>query len=236
MMTAEEIVKQLEDLGNDQIKRILMKHGAKEPILGVKIEELQKIRKVVKKDHDLALALFDTGIYDAQYLAGLIADEKRMTADLLRHWLATSNSGPIRGVTVAWVAAESSHGYHLAREWIGSPDEERAATGWNVLNCWIAVRPDTELDLPELERLMHHVEKVIHSERNRVRYAMTNYVISAGIYLASLTDKAVAAGERIGKVTVDMGDTDCQVPLIAPYIGKAQARGAIGKKRKTVRC
>jgi hypothetical protein len=37
-------------------------------------------------------------------------------------------------------------------------------------------------------------------------------------------------------VTVDMGDTDCKVPLIPPYIGKAQARGIIGRKRKMARC
>jgi 3-methyladenine DNA glycosylase AlkD len=226
-MTATEVLKKLEELSSDQIKRILMRHGAREPILGIKIEELQKIRKVVKKDHDLSLALFDTG---------LIADEKRMTPDQLRHWLAASNCHAISASAVAWVAAESPHGYELAREWIESPDESTAATGWNVLNSWIALRPDSALDLPELERLMERVERDIHTERNHVRYAMNNYVISAGIYLASLTEKAIAAGERIGTVTVDMGETECQVPLIAPYIGKAQARGSIGKKRKMARC
>lgn len=235
-MTAAEIVKQLEELSSDQIKRILMKHGAREPILGVKIEELQKVRKLIKKDHELSVALFDTGIYDAQYLAGLIADEKQMTPEQLKRWLATSNCRAISASAVAWIAAEGPHGYELAREWIESPDEEVASTGWSVLNSWIALKPDSDLDLTELERLMERVEREIHGERNWVRYAMNHYVISAGIYVASLTDKAIAAGERIGKVTVDMGDTECHVPLIAPYIGKAQARGSIGKKRKMARC
>lgn len=235
-MTASQILEQLEAAKSEQIKRILIKHGAKEPILGVRVEDLQKIRKVVKKDHDLALALFATGIYDAQYLAGLIADERLMTPELLRHWLSISNSRGISSSAVAWVAAEGPHGYSLAREWIESPDERTAATGWNVLNSWIALRPDSELDLAELERLVERVEREIHAERNFVRYAMNNYVIAVGIYLKTLTEKAIAAGERIGKVTVDMGDTECKVPLIPPYIAKAQARGIIGRKRKEARC
>ena len=36
--------------------------------------------------------------------------------------------------------------------------------------------------------------------------------------------------------TVDMGDTACKVPFIPDYIRKVEARGTIGKKRKTVRC
>ncbi len=235
-MTAEEALERLTEVSSDQIKRILMRHGAQEPILGVRVEDLQRIRKAVKKDHDLALSLFDTGIYDAQYLAGLIADEKSMTPELLRHWLAISNCSAISSSAVAWVAAESSHGYALAREWIEAPDERTAQTGWNVLNSWIALQPDCELDLPELERLLERVEREIHTERNMVRYAMNNYVISLGIYVASLTDKAIAAGERIGKVSVDMGETDCKVPLIPPYIAKAQTRGIIGRKRKMARC
>jgi hypothetical protein len=36
------------------------------------VEELKKIQKRIKKDYQLALDLYDTGIYDAMYLAGLI--------------------------------------------------------------------------------------------------------------------------------------------------------------------
>src|SRR5215471_12842049 len=106
-MTAAEIVKQLKPLGLPGYKKTLMSHGIKEPIFGVKIEELKKYQKRIKKDYQLALDLFATGIYDAQYLAGLIADESKMTRKDLTNWLARSNCAPVCGFTVAWVAAES---------------------------------------------------------------------------------------------------------------------------------
>ena len=38
--------------------------------------------------------------------------------------------------------------------------------------------------------------------------------------------------EKIGPVSVDMGDTACKVPYAPDYIQKVQKRGTIGKKRK----
>jgi len=35
---------------------------------------------------------------------------------------------------------------------------------------------------------------------------------------------------------VDVGGTACKVPHAPEYIRKVQARGAIGKKRKTAKC
>src|SRR3984885_6317504 len=105
-MTAAEIVQELKPLGSESIKKVLLKHGIREPVFGVKIEELKKIQKRVKKDYQLALDLYDTGIYDAMYLAGLIADDAKMTKRDLRHWAATANCPAISEYTVAWVAAE----------------------------------------------------------------------------------------------------------------------------------
>src|ERR1051325_1136911 len=110
-MTATEIMSQLEALGSESYKRILFNHGVKEPVFGVKIEELKKYQKAIKKDYQLALDLFDTGVYDAIYLAGLIADESRMTKDDLRGWLEKSTSDVVAEFAVAWVAAEGPHGW-----------------------------------------------------------------------------------------------------------------------------
>src|SRR5262245_60274887 len=67
-MTAQEIVEELRPLGIDSYKKTMLKHGAREPIFGVKIEEMKKIQKRIKKDYQLALDLYDTGISDAMYL------------------------------------------------------------------------------------------------------------------------------------------------------------------------
>src|SRR5436189_1190651 len=130
-MTAAEIIAELKTLAKDSYKKTLLRHGIPEPLLGVSIEELKKIQKRVKKDYQLALDLYETGIYDAMYLAGLIADDTKMSKKDLRGWVNKATCSALCEYTVAWVAAESPHGWELALEWIDSKKESAAAAGWS---------------------------------------------------------------------------------------------------------
>src|SRR6478672_8693271 len=109
-MNAQEILDELKSNGNESLKNTLLKHGAREPFYGVKVEYLKKIQKRIKKDYALALALYDTGVSDAMYLAGLIADDKKMTKEDLNHWVKNAYWSMLFEYTVPWVAAESNHG------------------------------------------------------------------------------------------------------------------------------
>src|SRR6185503_5224380 len=129
-MTVKEIMTQLESLGSQQIKNILLKHGVKEPFFGVKVADLKPIQKKVKKDYQLAKDLYATGNADAMYLAGLIADDEKMTKADLQTWVKQAVSQNICEYTVPWVAAGSKHGFELAMEWIDSGKEQVATAGW----------------------------------------------------------------------------------------------------------
>lgn len=234
-MTATAILDELRPLGRESYKKVLLKHGVPEPFFGVKIEELKKIQKRIKRDYQLALDLFETGNYDAQYLAGLIADDAKMTKRDLQRW-AEKACGPLSGSTVPWVAAGSPHAREIALNWIESDKELIAAAGWATWTSLVAIKEDADLDLAELKRLLQRVQKEIHAAPNKVRYAMNGFVIAVGSYVQSLTALARQTGEKIGPVTVDMGDTACDVPFAPEYIDKVAARGSIGKKRKTAKC
>jgi 3-methyladenine DNA glycosylase AlkD len=234
-MTAQAILDELKPLGSENYKRVLLNHGAKEPCFGVKIEELKTIQKRVKTNYQLALDLYDTGVYDAMYLAGLIADDARMTRKDLQRWVEKA-CDPLIGSTIPWVTAGSRHGWAVALEWIDSAEELIAAAGWAALGSLVAIKPDDQLDGEHLKKLLDRVHKTIHRSPNAVRYAMNSFVIAVGAYVQSLTRVAIDTAERTGPVKVDMGDTACQVPFAPDYIRKIEQRGAIGKKRKTVKC
>lgn len=235
-MTAAEVIDRLRPLGTESYKKVMRNHGVQEPFFGVKISDLKKFQKQIKQDYQLALDLYDTGNYDAMYLAGLVADDARMTKKDLRGWLKNATSPPLAEYTVAWVATGSPHGPDLAREWIDSRDENTAVAGWSTLSSLVSVRPDADLDMAELKKLLQRVRKTIHKSPNRVRYAMNGFVISVGCYVRELTELAREVGEQIGPVEVDMGDTACEVPYAPEYIDKVKKRGTIGKKRKSAKC
>ena len=59
-MNAKSILKELEALGNENYKKLLFKnYGVREPCFGVKIGDMKKIQKRIKKDYQLALDLYD---------------------------------------------------------------------------------------------------------------------------------------------------------------------------------
>jgi 3-methyladenine DNA glycosylase AlkD len=235
-MTAKEILEEIKPLGSDGYTRVIFNHGVKEPCFGVKVGDLQKIVKRIKRDYQLALDLYDTGIYDAMYLAGLIADDARMTRKDLQHWVANAYYRPLCGSTVAWVAAGSPHGWELGLEWIDSKTPLIAVAGWATLGSLVSIKDDTQLDLAELKRLLQQVQKTIHQAPDVVRYQMNSFIIAVGSYVQALTDAALQIAEKIGPVMADLGNNSCQVPFAPDYIRKVQQRGTIGKKRKTAKC
>lgn len=235
-MTKDEVMSELKKKGSESIKKIFLNHGANGPLYGVKIGDLKMIQKKVKKDHELAMQLFATGNYDAMYLAGLIADESKMSRKDIQQWAEGSHSNGISEYTVAWVAAESDHGWELGIKWIDSPKERIASAGWNTLSGVIAMKPDNELDIATIKKLLQRISKEIHSAPNRVRYTMNGFVIGEGCYMKELTKVAIEAAKKIGDVYVDMEGTACKVPSAADYIKKMEAKGYIGKKKKTVKC
>ena len=80
------------------------------------------------------------------------------------------------------------------------------------------------------------MQQTIHQAPNEVRKHMNGFVIALGSYVQPLKNLAIQTGEKIGPVTVDVGNTACQTPFAPDYIRKVEKRGAIGKKRKTAKC
>lgn len=235
-MTIQEIIPQLEALGQEGTKKILLKHGNQEPLFGVKIEDLKKIQKKIKKDHPLSLELFNTGIYDAMYLAALIADETRMTRADLQHWVENAQSKTIRHYTIPWIAAESAYGMELALEWIESEDERIAESGWATISNVVSITADEGLDMQLLQSLLDRIERNIHNSPNCVKQNMNSCVIAIGCFVKGLTEQARQTARAMGEITVFMGGTACKTPNAIDYIQKVADKGYIGKKKKEARC
>ena len=235
-MTTAEILLELEKFGDAQTKKTLMRHGAREPLFGVKVADLKTILKKTKKNHELSLELYKTGNSDAMYLAGLMADEKKITEAQLEEWLDQAYWFYLNEFTVPWVASETSFGFDLGLKWIKSDQERIASAGWTTLAYFARVNQDKDLDINRYSELLDQVAREIHTSQNRVRHTMNGFVIAIGTFIKDLTDKSLEIADKIGTVTVDMKGTACKVPSAKDYINKAAAQGLIGKKRTAARC
>ena len=237
MNTVDEVMFELKRLGSEQTRKTFARHGAPiEQMYGVKVGDMKTIVKKIKGNQSLAMELYETGNADAMYLAGLVADGSKMSKKHLETWAKNASWQMISEYTVPWVASESPYGRELAMKWIKSKVPKIASTGWATYSSIVAIRPDDDLDLSEIESLLTLVSEKVHQADGRVAYTMNGFVISVGSYVQPLLKKAKEIAKKIGTVKVDMGDTACKVPVATDYIAKVESMSKVGVKRKTSRC
>jgi 3-methyladenine DNA glycosylase AlkD len=238
MPTITSIMAELKKKGSEKTCQMYARHGmATKNMFGVSMADLKVIAKTIKKQQTLALELYETGNSDAMYLAGLVADGSRMTKKQLIAWAeGAANLQMISEYTVPWVTVENPEGRDLAMQWIKSKKEHFATSGWCTYSGFLAIKPDAELNLLEIESLLATIVKEINGTQNRVRYTMNNFVIAVGTYVKPLVKQAKASARQMGTVSVDLGDTACSIRPAIPQIEKIESSGRIGQKRKTIRC
>jgi len=236
MSTLTSVMKELKAKGSEKTRATYARHGIPvERSMGVSVADLKVIAKSIKGQQELAMELYATGMMEAMYLAGMVAKGSLMTRAQLNSWAkGAAGMSMVAEYTVPWVTVENAAGRELALEWMGAG--KVAPSGWCTYSGLVATVADEALDLAEIEGLLGRVVKGIDAAANRERYTMNGFVISVGTYVEPLLGAAKAAAKKLGDVSVDVGDTACEVPVAERYIAKVEGMGRVGVKRKTIRC
>ncbi|HEV8111732.1 MAG TPA: DNA alkylation repair protein [Planctomycetota bacterium] len=220
-MTLAEAMGELKKAGSEQTRKTYARHGADGPMFGVSFATLKALMKRIDVDHELALALWDTGNFDARNLAVKIVDPARMTPADLDRWARETSTSRMCGGYVGMLAAEGPHGAKKAAEWLESKDGRMRSAAWALLGQ-LTQRDETMPDA-YFEKRLAEIERTIHTAPNAEREGMNMAVIMIGCRSRALRKAALAAAKRIGKVEIDHGDTACKTPDAAQYIEKCWA-------------
>ncbi len=215
-MGLDSVMAKLESLGTAQNVKTYKRHGSGDAVFGVSFAHLNKLRKQIGDNHGLALQLWDTGNTDARSLATMVADPDELTPSQATQWMKDVTYPPHEN-EVAGVVAQTAFGLSKMRQWRKQKSEYARTTGYAILASLLKDDPDS-LEEIECERILKEIEAEIHRSPNRAKYAMVMAVIAIGVHKSELRDEAIEAGERIGAVEVDHGDTACKTPEIVSSI------------------
>ncbi len=220
-MNLQEALQQLEEMGTAQNRKVYARHGVGENMFGVSYANLNKLAKAAKRDHSLALELWETGNHDARVLAAMVADPAQADESLLETWLADLDNYVITDAFSGFVG-KTAMAQAKGEEWVGFDEEWPGRAGWHLV-AHLAMK---EPDLPDayFVACLETIEAEIHSRKNRVKDAMNSALIAIGIRNDILEGQALAAAARIGKVEVDHGETGCKTPDAADYIRRTLER------------
>ena len=217
-LSLHEVMAALQAAGSEQTRKTYARHGVTIPMFGVSFATLKTLYKQIKVDHELALALWNTGNFDARNLAVKVVDPSRMTPADLDRW-SRDPTAAMCSSYVAHVSAEGPHARACADAWLTSADANQHAMGWKLVGALAMV--DAGLDDAWFRPHLATIERDIHAVSNALRSVMNLSLIAIGCRSPALRDAATAAAQRIGKVHVDQGDTACKTPDAGPDIRKA---------------
>ncbi len=219
-MTAEQVLGELAQLGSARMKKLYMGNGAKEPLFGVATGAMKPLYKANQNHQALAMDLYDTGNYDAMYLAGMIADVKAMTEQDFEKWMDGAYFPMAANYIVAVTLAESDLAQPLAIKWIHSGEDLRMSAGWSCFEWLLGWKKDDAFQQEQMEALLKELVEGYRQAPPNTQKAMAGCLTAMGISYFPLHEKALEAAKALGEAKVE---------------GAIQ-KGKLGFKRKAVRC
>ncbi|WP_139488834.1 DNA alkylation repair protein [Brevibacillus dissolubilis] len=179
--------------------------------IGVSLTNLKTIAKTIKKNHDLALTLWQTGIHDARLLATMIEEPKQVTLDQIIHQSDDFDFWDLADKYCKNVIGKTTMSSHFIDLWKDSDIEMKKRSAYILLSGY-AGQKKTGIDDSYFESFLRVIQDSITTEKNWVKEAMIYALIGIGSRNPHLHEQALSVARHVGTIEVDYGDTSCQTP------------------------
>lgn len=132
--TIDNIVMELEQMRNPVNIAGMARFGIRtDTALGVPMPVIRKMAKEIKRDHDLALQLWQSGIHEARILAALIDDPGKVTAAQMEDWVRDFNSWDLCDQCCMNLFDKTVDAYDKAAEWCYREEEFVKRAGFVIM-------------------------------------------------------------------------------------------------------
>ncbi len=193
---AAALVARIESLGSEADRAGMARYGINvERAAGVSIYELRRIAGELGRDHELALALWATGLHEARHLAGMVDDPALVDEAQMEDWVRAFASWDLCDQVTSNLFDKTALAYAKAREWCGREPEFEKRAGFATIAA-LAVQDKAAGDEPFLE-FLELVRREAGDGRNYVKKAVNWALRNIGKRDLALHAAAVACAEEI---------------------------------------
>jgi 3-methyladenine DNA glycosylase AlkD len=193
-MTLNDALRQLESLGDEAMRAYNSKGGAGDNQFGVQLGDIRVLAKKIKTNHELALALWKTGNVDAQFLATLLIQPKKLSADEMKRMVRSIAYVRVADWLISYVVRQHPDKETLRQEWMATDDRWGARAGWDLTAQRVAKNPQG-LDPPAL---LDRIESEMAVADPVIQWTMNCTLAEIGIHFPHLRKRAIAIGEKLG--------------------------------------
>ena len=163
--------------------------------LGIPVGALKTYAKTLGRHHDLALALWDTGVYEARMLVAWVADPALVTSAQMDAWRADFDSWAISDHLCFHLFDRTPHAFRKVEQWSKRRDEfgKRAAF---ALLASLALHDKNSPDEP-FHRSLPLIEHAANDDRNFVKKGVSWALRLIGRRSVALNEASVTLAKRL---------------------------------------
>lgn len=220
-MSVPEILKTLESLGDEKRRAFAKKRGASDNQYGVKMGDIRKVAKSLKKNHALALELWASGNVDARLVAILMMKPKQLSVDEVDALVRDDAYTWIANWLSSYIVKKHPERAALRARWLASEDVMAQRAGWS-LTAWMVEKEPAGLDL---DALLDRIESELGAAPEAARWTMNFALAAIGIHSAGHRERAIAIGESVGAYRDYPTSKGCTSPFAPTWIAEMVDRG-----------
>ncbi|QBP39725.1 DNA alkylation repair protein [Paenisporosarcina antarctica] len=219
--TLEKVMSQLEELGSENSRASYEKLGAGTKQFGVGAVKTRAIAKKIKKDHPLALELWQTGNSDAQFLAALIMNPSELSKHQIEQLVDEISYSKLLDEVVGKVVMNTPYAKDFANEWMNASEVFKARAGWHI-HMMYAVR--VNLSNEEINSLLHTIESEMKDAPPYKQETMNKCLVEIALHHDSYTARCLEIGERLGQLSDKKVHKGCTSPYAPEWIAAVLAK------------
>jgi len=196
--TALEIVAILQSMANPHNVAGMARFGISiNNTLGVSVPQMRKLAAGIKKDHTLALQLWETGIHEARIVATMIDAPKLVTPEQMESWAKDFDSWDVCDQACMGLFSHTPLGIEKARQWSERKEEFVKRAGFALMASLALGKKEASEE--QLAAFLSDIEREAGDERNFVKKAVNWALRQIGKKNPCLNKLAVETAERIRK-------------------------------------
>jgi len=197
-MKYDEIISRLKSEANPDNVAGMARYGiSSNNTLGISIYTLRKIAKEIKKDHELALQLWDSGYHEARILASFIDEPEKVTGEQLEIWVNDFDSWDIVD-QVSELMSKTPHVIGKIHQWAKREAEFVKRAAFSLI-AEISFY-DKKMTDDEFEQFFIIIKDAATDERNYVKKAVNWALRNIGKRNAALNQRAIEVAGEIQKI------------------------------------
>ncbi len=192
---------------------------------GVAMKDIKALGKALGTNQALAVALWDTGVYEARMLASFVGDPEQLTAAQMERWCGEFDNWAFCDAMSFNLFDRSPHAWTKVAQWSGRRKEFEKRTAFALL--WSLTVHDKTADDERFLEGLALIEREAADERNFVKKAVNMALRAVGKRNRALNAAAVAVARRLAAsedATARWVGTDALRELTSAGVTKRLAR------------